>query len=85
MTLFIILSCSWLVLSIGIILYEIHQRKSYVTTMAMTHSMAQINEQIKDCENILKQQNSYHDKIFIDAVLSNKTLWEEIKKKREEL
>lgn len=53
--------------------------------MAMTHSMAQINEQIKDCDDILKQQNSYHDKIFIDAVLSNKTLWEEIKKKREEL
>lgn len=85
MTLFIILSCSWLVLSIGIILYEIHQHKLYVKTMAMTHSMAQINEQIKNCENILKQQNSYHDKIFIDAVLSNKTLWEEIKKKREEL
>ena len=85
MTLFIILSCSWLVLSIGIILYEILQRKSYVKTMAMTHSMAQINEQIKDCENILKQHNLYNDKIFIDAVLSNKTLWEEIKKKREEL
>ena len=85
MTLFIILSCSWLVLSIGIILYEIHQRKSYVKTMAMPHSMAQINEQIKDCENILKQHNLYNDKIFIDAVLSNKTLWEEIKKKREEL
>ena len=65
MTLFIILSCSWLVLSIGIILYEIHQRKSYVKTMAMTHSMAQIVEQIKDCENILKQQNLYNDKIFI--------------------
>lgn len=85
MTIFIILSCSWLALSIGIILYEIHQRKSYVKTMAMTHSMAQINEQIKDCDNILKEQNLYHDKIFIDAVLSNKTLWEEIKKKREEL
>lgn len=85
MALFIILSCSWLVLSIGIILYEIRQRKSYVKTMAMTHSMAQINEQIKDCDNILKQQNLYNDKIFIDAILNNKTLWEEIKKKREEL
>ena len=53
--------------------------------MAMTHSMAQINKQIKDCDNILKQQNLYNDKIFIDAVLSNKTLWEEVKKKREEL
>ena len=40
---------------------------------------------IKDCDNILKEQNLYNDKIFIDAVLSNKTLWEEIKKKREEL
>lgn len=85
MTIFIILSCAWLALSIGIILYEIHQHKTFVKRMAMTHSMAQINEQIKDCDNILKQQNLYNDKIFIDAVLSNKTLWEEIKKKREEL
>lgn len=63
MTLFIILSCSWLVLSIGIILYEIHQRKSYVKTMAMTHSMAQINKQIKDCDDILKNNFSTNHKI----------------------
>ena len=30
----------------------------------MTHSMAQIVEQIKDCENILKQHNLYNDKII---------------------
>lgn len=75
MTIFIILSCAWLALSIGIILYEVHQHKSFVKRMAMTHSMAQINERIKDCDNILKEENLYHDKIFIDAILSNKTLW----------
>ena len=85
MVIFIILCCIWLILSVGIILYEVYQRKSFVNKIAMTHSMEFIDEQIKDCDDILNKQTLYNDKIFIDAVLSNKTLYEDVKKAKEKM
>ena len=85
MVIFIILCCIWLILSVGIILYEVYQRKSFVNKIAMTHSMEFIAEQIKNCDDILNGQTFYNDKIFIDAVLSNKTLYEDVKKAKEKM
>lgn len=43
--------------------------------------MAQIDERIKECEDLLKDLPLY-DKVFIDVVLGNKMLWQEVKEER---
>ena len=46
--------------------------------------MAQIDKRIKECEDLLKDLPLY-DKVFIDAVLGNKMLWEEVKEERNKI
>lgn len=84
MVIFCIVICTWLALAIGAVIYEVRTRKNLVKSLARANSMAQINERIKECEHILEHM-PWHDKVFIDAVLSNKLLWEEVKEERDKI
>lgn len=74
----------WLVIAVGIVLYEIRTRNKVIKALAQANSMAQINKHIKECEDLLKD-SPLHDKVFIDAVLGNKLLWEEVKEERNKI
>ena len=71
----------WLIIIISIVLYEVRTRKKVIKSLAQANSMAQIDERIKECEDLLKDLPLY-DKVFIDVVLGNKMLWKEVKEER---
>ena len=71
----------WLIIIVSIVLYEVRTRKKVIKSLAQANSMAQIDERIKECEDLLKDLPLY-DKVFIDVVLGNKMLWQEVKEER---
>lgn len=81
---FCILMSLWLIIIVSIVLYEVRTRKKVIKSLAQANSMAQIDEHIKECEDLLKDLPLY-DKVFIDAVLGNKMLWEEVKEERNKI
>ena len=81
---FCILMSFWLIIIVSIVLYEVRTRKKVIKSLAQANSMAQIDERIKECEDLLKDLPLY-DKVFIDVVLGNKMLWEEVKEERNKI
>ena len=81
MGIFCIIMGFWLIIIVSIVLYEVRTRKKVIKSLAQANSMAQIDERIKECEDLLKDLPLY-DKVFIDVVLGNKMLWQEVKEER---
>ena len=84
MGIFFIIMSFWLTIIVSIVLYEVRTRKKVINSLAQANSMAQIDEHIKECEDLLKDLPLY-DKVFIDVVLGNKMLWEEVKEERNKI
>ena len=84
MGIFCIIMGFWLTIIVSIVLYEVRTRKKVIKSLAQANSMAQIDEHIKECEDLLKDLPLY-DKVFIDFVLGSKMLWEEVKEERNKI
>ena len=84
MGIFCVIMSFWLTIIVSIVLYEVRTRKKVIKSLAQTNSMAQIDERIKECEDLLKDLPLY-DKVFIDVILGNKMLWEEVKEERNKI
>ena len=84
MGIFCVIMSFWLTIIVSIVLYEVRTHKKVIKSLAQANSMAQINKRIKECEDLLKDL-PLHDKVFIDAVLGNKMLWEEVKEERNKI
>lgn len=84
MGIFFIIMSFWLTIIVSIVLYEVRTRKKVIKSLAQANSIAQIDKHIKECEDLLKDLPLY-DKVFIDVVLGNKMLWEEVKEERNKI